>query len=845
MLQSSLSGGCCIARPLGFVGSTGSSFFILFVIRKFLLLVLTTGLSVGVVAALFGAWGFFYLTRDLPRLARIEDYQPPAVTRVLARDGSLMAEFFSEKRYPVKLSEVPDRVRKAFLAAEDASFYSHHGIDPISIARAAYKNLQSGNAKQGASTITQQVVKNLLLTPEKSLVRKGKEAILSYRLERRFTKDEIFEIYLNQIFFGNGAYGIKAAGRIYFHKELNELSVAEAAMLAGLPKAPSSYSPLRNPEKAKQRQAQVLLQMMEAGFISAQEHAAANKEQLKIYQASQQNIFSSPYYVGEIRRVFAERWKELDLDSDGLEIVTADDPKADQLAMSALRIGLREVDKRRGWRGPIGALSEREYVERYGAQATLADTPLVALVRGVSRGVARVLVGAKEYSLDLNESGWAKKFLANDESTSFGSPAELVREGSLIEVAFKTVTPKKGAEAAAPELKLALDQTPQIEGAVVLLDPASGEVRSMIGGYDYNQSQFNRVTQSLRQPGSSFKPVIYLAAVDKYKYTPTTIVQDVPRAFRVGDDIWTPANFDEKFMGPITLRTALEKSRNLVSADIVSRIGVDAAIEYARLMGIKSPLGRNLSLSLGSSEVTPLEITRAYGVFPAKGVLFDSVFVTKITDRFGKVLYDYEAEKAQQAKRAINENSAFVMAHLMKGVIEHGTGYKIKELGRPVAGKTGTSNDQMDAWFVGYTPNWVCGVWVGFDQKKQIGPKETGGVVSAPIWLNFMREFLKHEEQADLAEQEREAKAEAKQLGIEYKPPQVRAGLDFAVPEGVEPFWISKSSGRKLAEAGPGAFLEYFIKGTEPDEYVDLGGDYGEGEEGEASSSSYLGAADL
>jgi penicillin-binding protein 1A len=299
-------------------------------------------------------------------------------------------------------------------------------------------------------------------------------------------------------------------------------------------------------------------------------------------------------------------------------------------------------------------------------------------------------------------------------------------------------------------------------------------------------------------------------------------------------------------MGPITLRTALEKSRNLVSADIVSRIGVDAAIEYARLMGIKSPLGRNLSLSLGSSEVTPLEIARAYGVFPAKGILFDSVFVTKITDRFGKVLYDYEAEKGSQAVRAINENSAFVMAHLMKGVIEHGTGYKIKELGRPVAGKTGTSNDQMDAWFVGYTPKWVCGVWVGFDQKKQIGAKETGGVVSAPIWLNFMREFIKDEEQSDLAQQEREAKEEAKRLGIEYNPPKAGAGLDFAVPEGVEPFWISKGSGRKLDEGGAGAFLEYFVKGTEPDEYVDLGGEYGEGgAEGEASSSSYLEAADL
>ncbi len=815
------------------------------VIKKLFLLAITIAVSVSCVAALFGAWGYFYLTRDLPRLARIEDYQPPAVSRVLARDGTLIAEFFSEKRYPVKITEVPDRVRKAFLAAEDASFYSHHGIDPVSIARAVYKNLQSGNAKQGASTITQQVVKNLLLTPEKSLVRKGKEAILSYRLERRFSKDEIFEIYLNQIFFGNGAYGIKAASRIYFHKELSELTIAQAAMLAGLPKAPSSYSPLRSMERAKQRQATVLVQMREAGFITNEEMKAAEQEPLSVYPASQQNIFASPYYVGEIRRVFAEKWKDLDLDTGGLEIVTAVDVKADQIALRALRAGLREVDKRRGWRGPIGTMSRKEYLSKHGSIEIVPDTPLTAYVTAVARGSVRVLVGEKEHSIDLQESSWAKKFLAADEEVRFGEPSASLKVGDLIEVAFREDPKLPVTPDGTRPLKLALDQTPQIEGAVVLIDPLSGEVRSMAGGYDYNHSQFNRVTQSLRQPGSSFKPIVYLAALDKFSYTPSTIVHDTPRSFRVGDTIWTPANFDEKFLGPITLRTALEKSRNLVSADIVSRIGVDAAIEYARLLGIVSPMGRNLSLSLGSSEVSPLEITRAYGVFPAKGLLFDSVFVTKITDRFGRVVYDYEAEKPQQAKRVINENSAFVMANMMKGVVEHGTGYKVKELGRPVAGKTGTSNDQMDAWFVGYTPQWVCGVWVGFDQKKAIGPKETGGVVSAPIWLSFMRDFLSHEEAQISSELESEAQAEAKQLGIEYRPPKLEKQLDFAVPDGVEPFWVSKQSGARSSQGAPVAILEYFVKGSEPDEYAAAaseGNEYGDDEE---SSSSYLEAADL
>jgi penicillin-binding protein 1A len=814
------------------------------VLRKLFLIFITVSFSAACVGSLFGAWAYFYLTRDLPRLARIEDYKPPAVTRVLGRDGTLLAEFFSERRYPAKISEVPDRVRKAFLAAEDASFYSHHGIDPVSIVRAIYKNLQSGNAKQGASTITQQVVKNLLLTPEKSLVRKGKEAILSYRLERRFSKDEIFEIYLNQIFFGNGAYGIKAAAKIYFHKELADLTIAEAAMLAGLPKAPSSYSPLRNFERAKQRQRQVLSQMVEAGFITQSERQTAEQEQLAIYPASQQNIFASPYYVGEIRRVFAEKWKDLNLDADGLEIVTAVDPKADIFAAQALRAGLRDVDKRRGWRGPIENITEAQYKARFGGGEIVPDSPYPAYVKSVSRGGARVLVGTKEYQLDLQESGWAKKLLLQDDSTRFGSPSDVLKAGDLIEVSLRIPAAKAQGTGEQSNnqsgLKLYLDQTPQIEGAVVLLDPLSGEVRSMAGGYDYNQSQFNRVTQSLRQPGSAFKPVLYLAAVDKFKYTPSTIVQDVPRAFKVGDDVWAPANFDEKFLGAITLRTALEKSRNLVSADIASRIGIDTIIEYARLLGITSPLGRNLSLSLGSSEVTPLEITRAYGVFPAKGMLFNSVFVTKITDRFGQVIFDYETEKPSAVKRAISEASAFVMAHMMRGVVEHGTAYRVKELGRPAAGKTGTSNDQMDAWFIGYTPHWVCGVWVGFDQKKAIGPKETGGVVSAPIWLAFMKRFLDYEQQQSSTALEQQARSQSELLGISYREPQKMEELDFAVPDGVEPFWVYKGSGLKASEGGSGAILEYFVKGTEPDMYSDSNVS-----EDEESSSSYLESPDM
>jgi penicillin-binding protein 1A len=807
--------------------------------RIFLALVI---LLVGVVALVsgFAYWGYYYITRDLPKLSRIEDYKPPAVTRVVADDGTLLAEFYVERRYPAKLHEVPEIVRKAFLASEDASFYSHKGIDPMGILRAAIKNFQSGNVKQGGSTITQQVVKNLLLTSERKYERKLKEAFLAYQLEKRFSKDEIFEIYLNQIFFGNSAYGIKAASRLYFHKELSELTLAEGAMLAGLPQAPSDYSPVANFDLARRRQRYVLEQMVKAGFVTRAEADDAYAQRVPVYPAGPQNVFGAPFFVREIRRVFSDRWPDLDLDRDGLELVATVDLAADAMASSALRAGLREVDKRRGWRGPRAHFKDgpEEYQQRFGGAVPTVpelDTPYPALVTRIvrDRGALQVLVGGKTTDISLNDVAWAKKLLSSERTVSWGTPLQLLRVGDVIEVSFS-----RGEGENAP-LVARLDQTPDIEGALVLINPHTGEVKAMAGGYDYTQSQFNRVTQSLRQPGSAFKPIVYLAALDKYRYTPSTIVQDVPRTFRVGDTFWTPANFDETFLGPITLRSALEKSRNLVSADIISRIGADAAIHYARVLGIQSPLGRNLSLSLGSSEVTPLEITRAYGVLTTQGLLSDSVFVARIKDRFGATLYDAIAEQPNRIRNVLDSGSAFVLTHMMRGVIDYGTGFKIKALGRPVAGKTGTSNDQMDAWFVGYTPKWVAGVWVGFDQKTQIGAKETGGMVSAPIWLNFMQRFLKHSESLEKATLERDAKEQAESLGIRYQAPTYQPVIEFPVPSTVVPYLVDKHSGVLAGPESPGGFLEYFRVGTEPPKYVPP-----EESEGE-DTESYLESPDL
>jgi penicillin-binding protein 1A len=794
-------------------------------LKKLILIGVLLAIPVLLGAAGFLTWGYYYVSRDLPRVDTIEDYRPSAVSQVYASDGTLIAEFYDERRYPAKIREIPLYVRQAFLAAEDASFYSHPGIDVFSILRAFIKNMRKGSVKQGGSTITQQVVKNLLLSSERKIIRKVKEAILSYRIEQRLSKDEILEIYLNQIFFGNRAYGIKAAARAYYHKELSELTLAEGAMLAGLPKAPSHFSPVSNFKSAKRRQRYVLGQMEKARFITPAARSAAEKEEITVHRASAQNIFHSPYYVSEIRRVFKEQFKNLDVDRDGLQIHTAVDLEADRFAQSAVRTGLRQVDKRRGWRGPIARQEELDpeaYRSGEGGDVPEGlefDTVYPALVTAINQktGVAQIVVGAAEGSVNLRKATWAGKYRdPSDDVVRRIRPDRVVEVGAIIEVVLPE--PKKGKE---PGTVFSLDQTPEVESALVLIDPASGRVRAMIGGYSYQRSQLNRATQARRQPGSSFKPVVYLAATDGYRYTPSTIVHDTPRTFRVGDDLWNPQNFDEKFLGPIPLRLALEKSRNLASADIVSRIGVDAVIQYAVKLGIESSLGRNPSLSLGSSVVTPLEMIRAYGVFANQGVFFDSVFVEKIVDRDGKALFDYESIKLDRAKPVISEASAFVMANLMKGVVQRGTGWRVRALKRPAAGKTGTSNDQMDAWFIGYTPSWVCGVWSGLDNNRSLGKNETGGKVSAPIFLDFMQQFLDYQDRAQYERLVEEAKLEAEQLGIEYVAPDPLEPLDFSVPDGVDPLWVDRHTGAASDPSNPEAIYEYFIRGTEPEPYRD------------------------
>jgi len=790
-------------------------------LKKIIIFLLIVGI-VAVGGAAFGiVWGYNYYARDLPKFSSIEEYAPPAASIVYAADGTPAGEFYlpEERRYPVKLEEIPLIVREAFLAAEDTSFYHHPGIDIVSIFRALIKNIQTKSSKQGGSTITQQVVKNLLLTREKSIERKVKEAILAYRIEHSLTKDQILEIYLNQITFGHNTFGVKAAAKVFYHKELSELTIGEAAILAGLPKAPSKYSPLRSMDAAKKRQKYVLGRMQKAGFITEEERIEAYNQELKVYSDSRSRLMLAPYYLDAVQKDFAEKWKNYDIERDGLKIYTALDLKAYGFAVHAVQKGLREVDKRRGWRGPKASFSveaESQYKRNFTIPSKLQpDVVYPALVvSGVMRdSKIQVKVGEVSAIVDLKKAAWAKKRLDKNDHSTWIRLENSIREGDVIEVSFSADDLKKNV----PTYNAVLDQTPDIEGALVVLDPHSGKVVTLVGGYnfDYTRSVFNRAIQAERQPGSVFKPIVYFTAIDRFNYTPTTIVYDSPQSFKVGDTYWTPGNYEKNYLGPITLRTALQKSRNLVSADIVYRIGVDSVIETAHKLGITSKIGRNLSIALGSSEVTVLELTRAYGVFAAAGVLFPSTFITKIEDRYGRVIYDFDVERLKLPKKVIDENSAFIMAHLMKGVVENGTGYRVKALGRPTAGKTGTTNGAMDAWFVGYTPDWACGVWTGFDEKKKIGAGETGGRVSAPTWLYFMTDFMAEKDKEAYEKLVEDAKREATRLGVPYEKPAPLKPRDFDVPDGVDPYWVTKE-GNVTSASTSGAILEYFKKDSPP-----------------------------
>lgn len=620
---------------------------------------------------------YFALLQELPSIAALKDYRPSITTRVYADNNELIDEFFLEDRKVVKYEDVPKIVIQAFIAAEDSRFFQHGGFDMQSMFRAFFKNVKAGHIVQGGSTITQQVAKQLYLSPEKSYMRKVKEALLSLKIEKYLTKEEIITLYLNHIYLGHGTYGIEAASQGYFGKSAKELTLPEAAILAGLPKAPNAYSPYTHPDKAYQRQAYVLTRMLEDGYITAKERDRALATRVRLRSIKPKDKIAA-YFIENIRRHILEKYGGDVLYKEGLEVYTTLNIKMQTAARDAVERGLAEIEEREDY--------------------------------------------------------------------------------------------KKG----------------ELQGALYAMNPKTGAVMAMVGGRSFQRSEFNRATQSQRQPGSAFKPLIYTAAFDK-GMTPSTVIVDSPIVYpdpQQPDGMWAPQNFDRKFLGPTTLHNALIHSRNIISIKVLEEIGVDYAVSYARNMGITSPLFRNLSLALGTSGVTLQELVRAYGVLADGGQRVQPFFIKKIVDRTGHVF----EETHPKAEQVMDPRIAFITTYIMQDVVESGTAQLIKKLGRPVAGKTGTTDDTRDAWFLGFTPSLVAGGWVGFDQEREMGKQEVGGRAAAPIWLYFA------------------------QKALEEMPAET-----FPVPEGIVFVKVDPQTGAPVKQANGRAIYECFIEGTTPD----------------------------
>lgn len=686
---------------------------------------------------------YFYFTRGLPSLVALEDYHPNLVTNVYSHDNRIIGEFYIERRVVVPLSKIPPHLITAFLAAEDTRFFEHEGISYISILRAMAKNLIAGKVVQGGSTITQQLAKSLL-SSERKLSRKVREAILAYRIEKHLTKDEILTLYLNQIYFGNGAYGVQTAAESYFGKDVEDLDLSEAALLAGLPKAPSKYSPYASMELARKRQEFVLGRMVEEGFITKEDAQKAASKKLKLKPRKADSLGIAPYFTENIRIYLEEKYGQEAVYKGGLEVHTTLDVEAQKAANIAVRDGLREYDKRHGYRGPVTALKTKEEADAFRAEADkkMQYEPLKegeiykGLVTAVNAGNPALMVdiGTRHGVVTGADLEWAK--LYNPSNTPNGGKPEtdisrIFHAGDVVEVMVKYQPPQNSMI-----LPLKLEQEPSAQAALLAIEPETGAIRAMVGGADFSKSQFNRATQAMRQPGSSFKPIIYTAAIDK-NYTPASIVMDSPLVFdeTIKESQWRPRNYDEQFEGPTTIREAIARSRNIITIKVLKDIGIDHVLNYAKLLGIESPLARDLSLALGSSAVTLEEMTTAFATLANMGVRPETMYLTKVTDRTGAVL----EEDQPFSTPVISPETAYIMTSLLQSVIERGTGMRARALGRPAAGKTGTTNNLNDAWFMGYVPGLAAGTWIGYDEERELGRGETGGRAALPIWLRFMQ----------------------------------------------------------------------------------------------------------
>jgi penicillin-binding protein 1A len=789
-------------------------------------------LGLGVAAAAAAAFLLYQsIVHDLPDLHGIEDYRPPLTSVVFDREGRPIGEFFDERRRLVTLDEIPRHVILAFVASEDDSFFRHSGIDVRSILRAAWADLTAGEIVQGGSTITQQTVKSLLLTPERRFDRKFKEMILARRLEQHLSKDEILALYLNQIYFGSGAWGIGEAARTYFGKPVGALAVGEGALLAGLPKAPSRFSPYQNPESAEERRRYVLGRMHALGFLddAAHQHELEHPPALSAPPETA-HYRTAAWFTEEVRRTLFERLGGDAVLRGGLRIETTLDLPLQAEAERALRAGLEALDRRQGWQGPLRRVPRarlEEEIARLGVENGLAADTLpesgrsvvgVVTTLDVAHGRARVALGPGTFGeVELADVAWARR---RDPSREAVLRSRIDQVFAVGDVARLRVLPPPEAEegdpaatpdAAAPRApRLALEQVPAVEGALVAVDLASEEVTALVGGYDPGRSQFDRAVQARRQPGSAFKPFIYAAALQK-GYTAVTTVYDSQVVYTdpTTGEVWMPANYDGRFRGPVPLREALARSLNNATIRLLFDVGVRRVVDLARALGIRSPLAPYPSLALGTSPVTLLELTTAYGVFPAGGRRVTPVFIRRVLDREGQVILsgvalhepappdaegrapvpDPAAEEGPE--QILDPRHAFLVADLMRATVEHpgGTARRARALGRALAGKTGTTNDQGDAWFVGFSPSLVAGVWVGFDERQVLGKGETGGRAALPIWIEFMK------------------------TALEQRPVE-----DFPVPEGVSYARVDARTGKLAEGIESGSYFQSFLEGSEPTE---------------------------
>jgi penicillin-binding protein 1A len=797
-----------LLRFLGFLFAVGTILFV-----------------VGVAAAAGLLWHF---SKDLPDYSQLQDYEPPVMTRVHAGDGSLLAEYANQHRLYLPIQAIPKLVTNAFIAAEDKNFYQHPGVDIYGIARAGLlyvENYGSSRRPQGASTITQQVAKNFLLTNEVSFERKIKEALLALRIERTYSKEKILELYLNEIYLGFGAYGVAAASLLYFDKSVHELTVAEAAYLAALPKGPNNYNPFRRRDEAIARRNYVIDRMVEDGYITADVAEKARKEPLDVTtRPTGAHVFAAEYFTEEVRRYLYDNYGEKKLYEGGLSVRTTLDPKIQQMARQAMINGLVNFDESQGYRGPVAKIdTSGDWGIKLADVKSLSDIDPwhMAVVLDVTNDSARiglqpgrdpggnVLKTRDTGIIALDGVKWARPGSPNGPT---GKPIQGVSQVlSAGDVVYVEPTGEQG--------KYRLRQVPEISGAMVVMDPRTGRVLAMVGGFSFDQSQFNRATQALRQPGSSFKPIVYAAALDN-GYTPSTIVMDAPIEIDMGQGggIWRPENYGGKFFGPSTLRFGLEQSRNVMTVRLAQDIGMPLIAEYAKRFGVYDELPPYLSYALGAGETTVLRMVTAYSMFDNGGRRVIPTLIDRIQDRYGHTIYKHDARECvgcdatkwdnqpeptliDRREQVIDPMTAYQITSLMEGVVQRGTATVVREVGKPIAGKTGTTNDEKDVWFIGFSPDIVCGVYMGYDKPRHIGRLATGGHLAAPI----VKDFLK--------------------LALVDKPP-----IPFRVPTGIKLIRVNAKSGMRAGPGDTNIILEAFKPGTAPpDNYSVIGADTSNG----------------